>query len=128
MERLHPRRAPTLVARYRIEILSAVFIEFEPSMLAYPHQQLCRLFLAEALTNIASGACRLASLVTQGNAPLAVAEVDGDKPESIVPDGHRHFLFADRLIRVQGARITGIGASFGFAALRPPFGKLTAAA
>lgn len=123
MERLHPRRAPTLVARYRIEILSAVFIEFEPSMLAYPHQQLCRLFLAEALTNIASGACRLASLVTQGNAPLAVAEVDGDKPESIVPDGHRHFLFADRLIRVQGARITGIGASFGFAALSRPLKK-----
>ncbi len=97
-------------------------------MLAHPHLQLCRLSLAEVLTDIASGAHRLASLVTRGNAAVAVAEVDGDTPASTAPDGHRHFLFADRLIRVQGARITGIGASFGFAALRPPFGKLTAAA
>lgn len=128
MERFHPRRAPTLAAGYRIEILSAVFIGFEPSMLAHPYLQLRRLLLAEALTDIASGAYRLASLVTQGNAALAVAEVDGDTPESTVPDGHRHFLFADRLIRIQGARITGLETHSGLAARRPPFGKLTAAA
>lgn len=95
-------------------------------MLAHPHLQMCRLPLAEALTDITSGAFRLASLVTQGNAALAVAGVDGDTPESTAPDGHRHFLFADRLIRVQGTRITKTPS--GLAARRPPFGKLTAAA
>ena len=96
-------------------------------MLAHPHLQLCRLPLAEALTDITSGAYRLASLVTQGNAALVVAEVDGDTPESTVPDGHRHFLFADRLIRVQGTRIK-IETPSGLAVRRPPFGKLTVAA
>lgn len=95
-------------------------------MLAHPHLQLCRLSLAEVLTDITSGAFRLASLVTQGNAALAVAGVDGDTPESTAPDGHRHFLFADRQIRVQGTRITKTPS--GLAARRPPFGKLTAAA
>lgn len=97
-------------------------------MLAYRHLQLCRLPFAEALTDIRSGAYRLALLISQGNAALAVAEVDGDTPESTVPDGHRHFLLADRLIRVQGTRITKIETPSGLAARRPPFGKLTAAA
>lgn len=97
-------------------------------MLAHPHLQLCRLSLAEVLTDIASCAYRLASLVTRGNAVVAVAGVDGDTPESTAPDGHRHFLFADRLIRVQGTRITAIETPSGFAAGRPPFGKPTAAA